>query len=149
MAKDKATEKKKRPPDRMMMFAAEYIIDWNGTRAYQKVYGEKMDYMVAAAAASRLLKNVKVCSEIERLLNSAGNRRAERRARVIDALEEIAFDDLEVDTYTDKDGNLIGVSRKDRVKALELLGKTEALFTDVVKTDGEIDIRLKFDPKGV
>jgi len=30
---------RKKGSDQMLMFAAEYIIDWNGTRAYKAVYG--------------------------------------------------------------------------------------------------------------
>lgn len=154
----KEAEKKKRKPERtaeqkkatdaMLQFAAEYIIDWNGTRAAERA-GYKGDDNTLAVTANRLLRNNKVIAEIDRLLSSRKERRAERRARVIDELEKIAFDDLETDVYRDKEGEIIGVSRKDRVKALELLGKTEALFTDRVEQTGPIDINVNFNPKGI
>lgn len=50
----------------------------NGTLCYMEVYGQadengkKMSYMAAAAAASRLLKNVKVINRITELLETGG-----------------------------------------------------------------------------
>ena len=41
-------------------FADEYLTDLNGTRAYKEVYRNVKNDATAAAAASRLLKNVKV-----------------------------------------------------------------------------------------
>lgn len=41
-------------------FADEYLTDLNGTRAYKAVYKNVKNDATAAAAASRLLKNVKV-----------------------------------------------------------------------------------------
>lgn len=150
-AKDKAKDQApaKRPPDRMMMFAAEYVIDFNATRAYKAVYGENLSDESAAPAASKLTRNNKVIDEIDRLLSDRKNRSAERRARVIHNLEAIAYDDLQVDVYRDKEGEVIGVSRKDRVRALELLGKTEGMFTDVVKNDSTVEIKHTFDPEGI
>lgn len=157
MAKDNPTTKKAKPagkkdkpmPDRHLLFAAEYVIDFNGTRAYKAVYGDQISDETAAVSASRLLRNDKVCSETERLVGLMQNRRTERRRRVIDNLEQIAYDDLETDVFRDKDGNPLGVSRKDRVRALELLGKTEAMFTDKVEQTGPLSISVNFDPKGV
>ena len=41
-------------------FSDEYLTDLNGTRAYKEVYRNVKNDATAAAAASRLLKNVKV-----------------------------------------------------------------------------------------
>lgn len=46
------------------VFAEEYVIDWNGTRAYQVAY-PKTKGNVAAAAASRLLTNVNIKEYID------------------------------------------------------------------------------------
>lgn len=147
-AKPKA-EKPRKAPDRMMLFAAEYIIEFNGTKAYKEIYGQNMSDEVAASSAVRLLRNEKVIDEIDRLLAVRKNRSAERRARVIQNLEEIAYDDLQVDVFRDKDGEVLGVSRKDRVRALELLGKTESMFTDVVKNTEPLKISVNFNPEGL
>jgi len=125
-------------PDNMLMFAAEYIIDWNGTRAYKTVYG--VDDTTAAPAASRLTRNSKVVAEIDRLLKASRASREARRERITEELEKIAFNDLESDFITDKDGKLIEVSRRDRIRALELLGKTEAMFTDKIDHSGSVRV---------
>ena len=150
-AKDSRETKKKpqKTTDKMLEFAAEYIIDWNGKRAYKAVYGNNTTDEAAAVSACRLLKNPNVIAEKERLLSLRKDERIERKARVVYELEKIAYDDLETDVYRDKDGEIIGVSRKDRVKALELLGKTEAIFTDRVEQTGPIEIKVGFDAKGV
>lgn len=141
-------EPAKKAPDQMLMFAAEYIIDWNGTRAYKAVYGVGED-SVAAACASRLLRNAKVVAEIDRLLKASKTSREARRERVTEELEKIAYDDLQSDIFVDKEGEVIGVSRKDRIKALELLGRTEAMFTDKIERDDTVHIKHTFDPEGV
>lgn len=153
MAKDKAKAKEetkpRRPPDKMMLFAHEYFIDCNGTRAYKAVYGQNLSDNSAAVSASKLLRNPKVCAETERLFAEVANRRNERKARVTEELELIAYNDLECDVYRDKQGEIVEVSRKDRVRSLELLGKMEGMFTDVVKNDTTVEIKHTFDPKGI
>ena len=128
---DKPGQPTKKPPntkapDKMLLFAAEYIVDFNGTRAYKEVYNKKASDSVAASCASKLLRNDKVCSETERLLSEVKNRRSERKVRVIKELEEIAY------SRTAED--------KDRIRSLELLGKTEALFTEKVEHSGAVTI---------
>lgn len=131
----KKPEKVKKAPDKMIQFAEEYVIDFNGTRAYKAVYGDTMSDAVAASSAWRLLRNEKVCNETERLLANVKNRRNERRVRVIKEIEDIAYNP-EVENVA-------------RLRGLELLGKTEALFTDRVEQAGPIEIKVGFDAKGV
>ena len=133
--KTEKTSEKQKAPDKMLQFAEEYIIDFNGTRAYKAVYGETMSDAVAASSAWRLLRNEKVCNETERLLADVKNRRNERKARVLKELEVIAYNH-ELDEMA-------------RLRGLELLGKTEALFTDKVEQTGPIDINVNFNPKGI
>ena len=50
-------------------FVAEYFKNnMVGIHAYRAVYGEDLDYMSAAAGASRLLKNVKVSAAIQEMI---------------------------------------------------------------------------------
>ena len=51
--------------DKQKMFADEYLIDLNATRAYKAVYKNCKRDEVAAAAASRMLRNVKVQKYID------------------------------------------------------------------------------------
>ena len=62
MDKDKA-------PDRQIQFAQEYVVDFNGSRRRYVLAIRK----TAESQASRLLRNVKVRSEIERLRRPVGS----------------------------------------------------------------------------
>lgn len=122
--------------DKQRLFITEYLKDLNATQAAIRA-GYAQDS--AAAEGSRLLRNVNISSEIsaylERLM--AENKSA-IKAKIIDELKQLAFNDLEVDLYTNSEGNAVGVRRTDRLKALELLGKYAALFTENIKINGHI-----------
>lgn len=53
--------------EKQKLFCLYYIEDFNATRAYKRAY--KCDYETAMASGSRLLRNVKVKNEIDRLSN--------------------------------------------------------------------------------
>ena len=125
MAKDKA-------PDRQIQFAQEYVVDFNGKQAAIRAgYSEK----TSESQASRLLRNVKVRSEIERLLEDPVGKRNETRERILSELEVMAYTDDAIEVRKDKDGEILDVSRRDKLRAIELLGKMHGLFTDKVDVD--------------
>lgn len=133
---ENAIEPDKQVPDRQMLFASEYILDFNGTQAAIRAgYSEK----TAAEQASRLLRNVKVRSEIERLLEDPIGKRNEIRVRVLKELEQIAFDPGEIDINYNKEGEIVSVSRRDKLKACELLGKTAAMFIEKTEVTGYLE----------
>jgi len=117
--KKETTPKKKKATDRQLVFAAEYIVDWNGKQAAIRAgYSAKG----AEVQASILLRTIKVRTEIERLLEDPIGKRNEIRSRVIKELEKIAYDDkLREDT---------------RMRAMEMLGKHAAMFTEKVEVSG-------------
>ena len=120
MAKDKA-------PDRQIQFAQEYVIDFNGKQAAIRAgYSERS----AEVTACKMLRTAKVRSEIERLLADDVGRRNEIRERNINELLPLAYTDAAVEVKRDKDGNVIEVSFRDKLRAIELLGKMHGLFTD-------------------
>lgn len=143
------------------MFADEYLVDLNATRAYMAVYKNCKSEAAAAAAAARLLRNVKVKAYIDEQLEkihsakiadiqevmeylTAVMRREHKESIVVTTMEEVS-------TYVPDDE---GVPRKqivkketpqvveipaklsDANKAAELLGKRYGLFTDNLKIDG-------------
>ncbi|MDC4242577.1 terminase small subunit, partial [Clostridium tertium] len=57
-----------KPTDKQMIFANEYLIDLNATRAYKKAYPNVKKDSVAKAAASRLLTNVNLKNYIDEQL---------------------------------------------------------------------------------
>lgn len=127
--------KEEKAPDRQEIFAQEYITDFNGKQAAIRAgYSEK----TAESQASRLLRNVKVRSEIERLLEDPIGKRNETRARVLEQLEFIAFSDSEIDVRKDDKGNILDVSRKDKIRAIELLMRMHGLMNDKLELSGSI-----------
>ena len=133
MAKDKA-------PDRQIQFAQEYVIDFNGKQAAIRAgYSERS----AEVTACKMLRTAKVRSEIERLLADDVGRRNEIRERNINELLPLAYTDAAVEVKRDKDGNVIEVSFRDKLRAIELLGKMHGLFTDKVDVSGGLSLEVK------
>jgi phage terminase small subunit len=132
-------------PNKQIQFAQEYVIDFNGKQAAIRAgYAEGS----AEVTASRLLRNAKVRSEIERLLEDPIGRRNETRARVIGELEQLAYTDDAVEIREDKDGNILDVSRRDKLKAIELLMKMNGLLTEKVdmKLSGGLSVTINKTP---
>lgn len=154
-------------------FCREYIIDFNGTKAYQTVY--KVSERVAAAAASRLLRNVKVQAYIAELVKKQADRSEKSADAVIDHLTKIAFSNLKDFVKWNKDGVQIKssgskkvdgtlltevsetitentrnkhIKLKDGLKALELLGKHFGLFEDRLRViNNDLHITVDFANK--
>ena len=137
MAKDKA-------PDRQIQFAQEYVVDFNGKQAAIRAgYSEK----TAESQASRLLRNVKVRSEIERLLEDPVGKRNETRERILAELEGMAYGDGAIEVRRDREDEILDVSRRDKLRAIELLGKMHGLFTDrqEVNLSGGLTVTTEFE----
>ena len=73
------------------IFADEYLIDLNATRAYKVAYPRVKNDEVAAAAATRLLRNVKVAAYISERMQERQKRTEVTQDRVIEELAAIAF----------------------------------------------------------
>jgi phage terminase small subunit len=133
MAKDKA-------PDRQIQFAQEYVVDFNGKQAAIRAgYSAKS----AEVTACKMLRTAKVRSEIERLLADDVGRRNEIRERNINELLPLAYTDAAVEVKRDKDGNVIEVSFRDKLRAIELLCKMHGLFTDKIDVSGGLSLEVK------
>lgn len=125
-------------------FCVEYLVDLNGTQAAIRAgYSEK----TAEATASRLLRNVNVKKRISEL------REKEFKATIATAEEAEAFlarvmrGEIEEEVVVTEgvgegcsEARIIKkrISAKDRIKAAELIGKRNALFTDKVDLDATI-----------
>lgn len=78
--------------EKQRLFCIYYIKYFNATKAYQKAY--KCDYETAMASGSRLLRNVKISTEIDRMKEEQTN---ELKLDVRDVLQkyiDIAFADI-------------------------------------------------------
>jgi phage terminase small subunit len=75
-------------------FALEYLRDRNGAAAYRRAGYAPRDADIAAAAASRLLRDVRVAARGEELENERTSRTQVEGDRVIQELAKIAFANL-------------------------------------------------------
>ncbi|WP_270394957.1 terminase small subunit [Blautia obeum] len=146
--------------EKQKIFADEYLIDLNATRAYRVAYPSVKKDEVAAAAAARLLKNVKVAAYIQKRMEERQKRTEITQDRVLEELAAIAFaratDYAEVkgecvrikdtDTLDEqqiraiagiKEGKYgIELKLNDKEKALELLGRHLGMFKDKLEVSG-------------
>ncbi|MDF2485675.1 MAG: terminase small subunit [Herbinix sp.] len=77
--------------DKQKLFADEYLIDLNATRAYKAIYKNVKSDEVAKAAASRLLTNVNVAKYIEERMKDREKRTEITQDMVLKELAAIAF----------------------------------------------------------
>ena len=151
------------------IFADEYLIDLNATRAYKVAYPSVKKDETAAAAAARMLRNVKVADYIQKRMQDRQKRTEITQDRVLEELAAIAFaratDFAEVkdecviikDTagLTEqqikaiagiKEGKFgIELKLNDKEKALELLGRHLGMFRDRLEVSGLEDEKKKLD----
>lgn len=143
------------------MFADEYLIDLNATRAYMAVYKNCKSEAAASAAAARLLRNVKIKAYIEEQLEKIHSNKIADVQEVMEYLTAVMrreYKENIVVTIMEEVSNYVpdekGTPRKQTVKrevpmtveipaklsdankAAELLGKRYNLFTDKVELGG-------------
>lgn len=127
-------------------FCAEYLIDLNATQAaIRSGYSEKTAYSIG----QRLLKNVEVQRYItelrERAFDNAIATIKETEAFLAKCMRGDVKEEVIV-TLGNGDGSSRAkvvekqISLRDRIKAAELIGKRNQLFTDKVKVDGAVPI---------
>ena len=151
------------------IFADEYLIDLNATRAYKVAYPRVKNDDIAAANASRLLRNAKVAAYISERMQERQKRTEITQDRVIEELAAIAFaratdfaqivDGCVVLTDTKelsetqikaiagiKEGKFgIELKLNDKEKALELLGRHLGMFKDKLEVSGLESEQSKLD----
>ena len=155
------------------IFADEYLIDLNATRAYRVAYPSVKKDEVAAVNGSKLLRNTKVREYISERMQERQQRTEVTQDMVVKELAAIAFakatDYVEIRSNgvcstvvikptTDlsdqqiraiagiKEGaNGIEIKLNDKEKALELLGRHLAMWNDKIKVDGEVTTNNPFE----
>lgn len=151
------------------IFADEYLIDLNATRAYKVAYPSVKNDETAASAAARLLRNVKVVAYIQERMQERQKRTEITQDRVLQELAAIAF--AKATDYAEvKDGKVIikdtkkldeqqiraisgikegkfGIEVKlgDKEKALELLGRHLGMFKDKLEVSGLEEEKKKLE----
>lgn len=117
-------------PPRMLAFAIEYAKTGNGA-ASARAAGYTAAY--AEARAHDLLRDPRVQAELASLRDVATQSAEVDLAQVIRDLKAIAHGDL----ARFRAGG-VGVKLADKIRALELLGKSKALFVEKVEHSGEV-----------
>lgn len=123
------------------IFADEYIISLNATQSYLKAY-PKASYETANVEGCKLLVKPSIKNYIDERMASKQDERIMKQDEILRLLTSIARGEQTEQTLkgegngyqilVDKD-----ISAKDRLKALELLGKRYGTFTE--KVDISID----------
>ena len=140
--------------EKQKLFAEEYLIDLNATRAYRAVYKNIKNDGVARRNGSRLLTNADIKKYIDERLDEIHNEKTADAQEVMEYLtsvlrgestsEEIVVEGLG-DGCSEARTMEKRPSEKDRLKAAELLGKRFGLYTDKVEMDADMDLNITID----
>ena len=121
--------------DKQLRFCQEYLVDLNATQAAVRAeYSEK----TANEQGARLLANVSVQGQIQTLMDQRSKKTAITAEYVLNGIRAVA------------DGKT--TSDRDRLKALELLGKNLVLFTEKHEHSGKVENHVEivsFGKQGV
>lgn len=131
--------------EKQKIFADEYLIDLNATRAYRIAYPSVKKDEAARANASRLLTNANVKKYISDQLEKIHNQKTADAQEVIEYLTSVlrgesTSQEIVVEGIGDGMSKARtmekGPSEKDRLRAAELLGKRYSLFTNKLEVSG-------------
>lgn len=149
------------------IFADEYLIDLNATRAYKVAYPKVKKDETAKAAASRMLTNVNVGTYVEKRMKDREKRTEITQDMVLKELAKIGFADVtdfvsiedkgtykavQVKTTDEMPGDKLGaiagikegangieIKLNDKGKALELIGRHLGMFKDKLEVSGTLE----------
>ena len=114
-------------------FVSEYLIHGNGTRA-AKACGYSA--RTAAAQASRLLRNVKVCAAVAWGAKLQLDKADLTGQMVVDRLRLLGFQDIR--RLFDVDGNLLSIPELSQAAAVTI-GGIEVVIKNIAAGDGHLD----------
>ena len=136
--------------EKQKLFADEYLIDCNATRAYKVAYPTEKKDEVARANASRLLTNANVQKYINDRMQKIHNEKTADAQEVVEYLTSVlrgqstssvlARDEIGAERVIEKPPD-----EKERLKAAELLGKRYGLYTDKVDLDADAELHICID----
>lgn len=138
--------------EKQKLFADEYLIDWNATRAYRTIYKSCKSDSGAAACASKLLRNTKINAYIKERFEKIQSQKTADAKEVMEYLTSVMRGEnlaevVVVEGTGDGCSKAVKVQKfpdeKEKLKAAELLGKRFGLFKEKVEVDGNIPIVIK------
>ncbi|PKR86108.1 terminase small subunit [Heyndrickxia camelliae] len=134
--------------ERQKKFADLFLETGNATESYKQA-GYKAKGNAAEAAASRLLRNVKVKAYIDEIAEQNQNNRIASRDEILEYLTKVMRGEIseEVPVPTKKGISIVDVDAgiKDRTKAAELLGKRYAMWTENKNIEGNLGVTIVDD----
>lgn len=140
--------------EKQKLFADEYLIDLNATRAYRAVYKNIKNDGVARRNGSRLLTNADVRKYIDDRLEEIHNEKTADAKEVLEYLTSVLRGESQSEEIVvEGTGDGCSAARtmqktpseKDRLKAAELLGKRYGLYTDRIDMDADMDLNIRID----
>lgn len=140
--------------EKQRLFADEYLIDLNATRAYRAVYKNIKNDGVARRNGSRLLTNADIKKYIDERLEEIRNEKTADAQEVMEYLTavlrgESTSEEIVIEGCGDGMSEARTMekrpSERDRLKAAELLGKRFGLYTDRVEMDADMDLNITID----
>lgn len=155
--------------EKQKIFADEYLIDLNATRAYRAAYPSVKKEQTAAQAGSRMLRNVKVAAYISERMEERQKRTEITQDMVLQELAAIAF--ARATDYVSVMGGMVQVKDTDQLsdsqiaaiagiketqngievklgskeKTLELLGRHLGMWNDKLDVTGDMDMKIVVD----
>jgi phage terminase small subunit len=135
--------------DKQRIFANEYLVDPNATRAYKVAYKSCKKDETARVNGSKLLTNTNVKNYIDEQLKKIEDKSIAGATEVMKYLTKVMRNELtEEVVVVEGEGDGCSSARvvkkdmlaKDRNKAAELLGKRYRLFTDKLEVQGNIPV---------
>lgn len=135
--------------EKQKLFADEYLIDLNATRAYLAAYPNVKNKEVARRAGSRLLTFVDVQAYIDERLEKIHNENTADAQEVIEYLTSVLrgesmSDEIVVEGTGDgcSEARIVrkAPNENNKLKAAELLGKRYGLFTDKQQVTVQVPI---------
>ncbi len=140
--------------DKQRVFANEYLVGLNATRAYKKAYSSCKKDETARVNGSKLLTNTNVKEYIDEQLKKTEDESIADAAEVMKYLTKVMRNELtEEVVVVEGEGEGCSSARvvkkdmsaKDRNKAAELLGKRYRLFTEKVEIEGSVPVQIVDD----
>lgn len=135
--------------EKQKIFADEYLIDLNATRAYLAAYPNVKNKEVARRAGSRLLTFVDVQAYIDERLDMIHSEKTADAQEVIEYLTSVLrgesmSDEIVVEGTGDgcSEARIVrkAPNENNKLKAAELLGKRYGLFTDKQQVTVQVPI---------
>lgn len=135
--------------EKQKLFADEYLIDLNATRAYLAAYPNVKNKEVARTNGCRLLTNANVRAYLDERLEAIHNEKTADAQEVIEYLTSVLrgeslSDEIVVEGTGDgcSEARIVrkAPNENNKLKAAELLGKRYGLFTDKQQVTVQVPI---------